>query len=306
MSKRDTAWAKQIDQGLAQFETHQAMPGIKNATTRNTLIEQFVESIHRVEYVAEISHRPLSPKRLDPSSGLYDPIKAAVMLRHQGKIDEAFWQAFLSVHFGKNRRTGWKLAADVYGALGQGSRWDWATTSANPKKFRAWLRSNQSGLQQSGGKFGNHRKYVSLSAQSNTGTGAAFETYVAWVKKHGDHSGLIANAQASVGSSPKLMFDYLYRSMSEVASFARMGKFDFLTMVGKLRLAPIEPGSVYMSGATGPLAGGRLLLGSGFSPKQIDQFLVQLGQDLGVGMQIVEDAVCNWQKSPHKFIAFRG
>ena len=57
------------------------------------------------------------------------------------------------------------------------------------------------------------------------------------------------------------VFDYLYRSMDAVASFGRMAKFDYLTMVAKLGLAPIEPGSTYMPGATGPLSGARLLFG---------------------------------------------
>lgn len=119
MSKRDPAWAKQIDQGLSQFATRQTVPGIRDAATRKVLVEQFVESIHRVEYVTEISRRRLSPKRLDPSSGLYDPIRAAVILRLQGQLDEAFWQTFLSVHFGKNGRTGWRLAATSMVPLGK-------------------------------------------------------------------------------------------------------------------------------------------------------------------------------------------
>jgi hypothetical protein len=306
MSKHDALWAQQIDDGLTKFMKSQPLPGIDKATHRKVLVEQFVESIHRVEYVVRIAGRPISAARLNPAMGIYDPIRAAALLRQQGKADEAFWQAFLSVHFGRNLRTGWQLAGDVYGSLGQGRFWDWATTSANPKGFRKWLHSNQTALAQKGGRFGNHRKYVSLDANSGSGTGAAFETYVDWVAQHGDHAGLIQDAKVNAGPDPRLMFDYLYRSMGTVASFGRMGKFDYLTMIGKLKLAAIDPGSVYMVGATGPLQGGRLLLGGRYTTKQVDQLLVKLGSDLGVGMQVIEDAICNWQKSPGKFIAFRG
>jgi len=49
--------------------------------------------------------------------------------------------------------------------------------------------------------------------------------------------------------------------MNDVERFGRTAKFDYLTMVGKLGLAAIEPGSTYMQGATGPLKGARLLFG---------------------------------------------
>ena len=80
-------------------------------------------------------------------------------------------------------------------------------------------------------------------------------------------------------------------------------------MVGKLDLAPIEPGSTYMPGATGPLTGARLLFGK---PKAtaaaLDGQLVLLNAYLKLrfGMQVLEDALCNWQKSPAKFVPFRG
>ena len=42
--------------------------------------------------------------------------------------------------------------------------------------------------------------------------------------------------------------------------------------------------------------------------KAIDQWLVELEAALGLhmGMQILEDALCNWQKSPDVLVRFRG
>jgi hypothetical protein len=97
--------------------------------------------------------------------------------------------------------------------------------------------------------------------------------------------------------------------MSAVKSFGRTARFDYLTMIGKLGLAPIEPGSAYLQGATGPVKGARLLFGDAhavLSLKELDIRLVQLGGELNVGMQVLEDALCNWQKSPQKFRPFRG
>jgi len=54
---------------------------------------------------------------------------------------------------------------------------------------------------------------------------------------------------------PRKAFYDLYRMMEVVASIGITARFDYLTMVGKLGLASIEPGSTYMQGATGPLQG---------------------------------------------------
>ena len=92
--------------------------------------------------------------------------------------------------------------------------------------------------------------------------------------------------------------------------FGRLGKFDFLTMLGKLGVAPIEPGSAYLVGATGPLQGARLLFANDpkakVGPRELDARLTKLDSYLSVGMQVLEDSLCNWQKSPRRFVSFRG
>ena len=81
-------------------------------------------------------------------------------------------------------------------------------------------------------------------------------------------------------------------------------------MLGKLGIAPIVPGSAYLGEATGPLVGARLLFegttDSNQDGRTLDRYLIELDECLGVGMQALEDALCNWQKSPHSFISFRG
>src|SRR5208282_6574722 len=102
-------------------------------------------------------------------------------------------------------------------------------------------------------------KYETLRPGSARGTGSVIQSYVAWIGANRGHSLLLDEARQAGGPDPKAVFDYLYRSMAVVTSFGRTGRFDFLTMLGKLRLANIEPGTPYLPGATGPLAGARLL-----------------------------------------------
>ena len=99
--------------------------------------------------------------------------------------------------------------------------------------------------------------------------------------------------------------------MRSVGSFGRTARFDYLNMIAKLDLAKIEPGSTYMTGATGPLKGARLLFGAPGAkakPTQLNAWLIELDASLGLemGLQVLEDALCNWQKSPARFKPFRG
>ena len=309
MRPRDRELAQQLEAGLCSFHrVNHPLPGIPDSNRRESFIEQLLESVHRVKYVSVIRARDVSDRRADPDDELFDPMKAAIIHQRQGGIDEAFWMVFLFVHFGKNAQAGWRYAREVYGRLGAPGRWDWASTSADPTGFRFWLSAHQDELKRKGvpGGFGNHHKYQSLSAYSETGTGAAFESYVRWVGPPRTHGELMEHGCQQANGDPRKSFDNLYRSMSTVASFGRTARFDYLTMVGKLKLAPIEPGSTYMQSATGPLKGARLLFGVRESATKLDQWLVELDVQLNVGMQVLEDALCNWEKSPTKFIPFRG
>lgn len=310
MRPKEQALARKLESGLHSFRI--PLSGIKNLACRTAFVEQLVESIRRIKYIHKIREQKLSSLRADPSSVLFDPIKAAVLRMNEGQLDEAFWLVFLSVHFGKHRKAGWRLARDVYGGLSSGGLWDWQNTSAHPKHFRQWLYENEATLTGDGviRRFGNHRKYQSLDAWSPTGTGAAFESYVKWVAASGTHQMLFQTALMHNAHDPKRTFDYLYKSMKVVASFGRTAKFDYLTMVGKLGLAVIEPGRPYLQGATGPLKGARLLFSgdanAGLNPRQLEAYLMELGSHLEVGMQVLEDALCNWQKKPSEFLPFRG
>jgi hypothetical protein len=308
---RDRRLAKQLSDGLLSFEQRKrSLPGIRSAAARAAFLEQLIESVHRVKFVSTISSRPLSERRADPNDEMFHPLKAAILYQRRGNIDEAFWLVFMFVHFGKNAKGGWRYAREVYGALGANFHWDWATASSNPDGFRAWLDLHQNDLKRKGapGGFGNHRKYESLSAYSAKGTGAAFKSYVEWIGPPRTHQTVMTQTVADANGDPRLAFDKLYRSMSVVARFGRTARFDYLTMVGKLRLAPIEPGSTYMENSTGPIAGARLLFGGKkkLCASELDALLVELDGVLKVGMQVLEDSLCNWQKSPRRFQPFRG
>lgn len=306
MSSRDAQWTNQIDAGLAAYEQdHGALPGLASVGARESLRRQLIDSIHRVEFVRTIAARPASEQRIDPDSDLFDPLRAAVVAHRNGNIDEAFWLVFLATHCGRNKSTGWRLAAELYGGNGLDERWTWARVTRG--HFRRWLAENADGFT---GRFGNHRKYETLRDDAPRSTGAVIESYVAWVAPPRTHEQLIEESRAEVGVERGAIFDHLYQSMSEVLSFGRTARFDYLTMLGKLGLADIEPNSPYIAQATGPYQGGRLLFGgeinAALTRDQVEARIVQLGAALNLGMQVMEDALCNWQKNPTRYVCFRG
>lgn len=307
MKERDQVRAGALDDALAVYavERH-ALPGIDDPDARGVLLAQLIDSIHRVEYPRRLLARDVSARRTDPADEEYfDPIRAAVHHARRGDHDEACWIVFLFVAYGKGKRTGWRLVRDVYGRLGQGRRWDWASVSADPLGVAEWIVAHAEQLWPKGTPrpFGAHRQHETIAP-----TGRTIGTYVAWVGGAGHQAKFNATLAAN-GADPRRTFDALYREMDSVHRFGRLAKFDYLTMLGKLDLARIEPGSTYMAGATGPVIGAKLLFGgdeNAMTAQWLDAQLLDLDSYLDVGMQVLEDALCNWQKSPTRFKPFRG
>jgi Alpha-glutamyl/putrescinyl thymine pyrophosphorylase clade 3 len=134
---RERGRARELDARLRSFgKKIRPLPGIEASSNREAFVEQIIESIRRITYISVIRERDLSKLRADPSTDFFDPLKAAVLRQREGRIDEAFWLVFLSVHFGKHRRAGWRLARDVYGRMNGADIWDWPRTSSNCKGFR--------------------------------------------------------------------------------------------------------------------------------------------------------------------------
>jgi hypothetical protein len=309
MKSKEMDRAKLMAERLVEYETNVGkLPGLKPKGHSEVLVGQLIESLRRIEFVHHIRDGDLSDSRLDPDNSIFDPLRAAVLQYRKGDYDEAYWLVFLATHFGKHAKQGWRLVREIYGKLGSG-RWTWKEVTAKPGEFRAWLQTNQKNFV--GRRFSNHRKFESLKAKSKKGTAVVVESYIEWVRPYGSHSAMVRELHKKVGQNPTEVFDAMYRSMDAVQRFGRLARFDFLTMLGKLGIAPIDPGSAYLwHNASGPLDGARLLfvgkVDANLPARKMDERLIELDSYLRVGMQTLEDALCNWQKSPSKFISFRG
>lgn len=284
------------------------LPGIALRAHEDAFLLQLVESVRRVKFIETVGARDISPLRSDPHSHLFDPVRAALLYVREGrKHDEACWLIFLSTLIGKHLRAGWLTTSQIYGALGHEEIWSFSRVRDNVEGFREWLEDHQSSIDR---KVGNHRKYLSLSGAKPHAAGAAIQTYVEWVSRRGTHKQLFERALEEAGEDERRAFEILFESMNAVDTFGRTGRFDYLTMIGKVGLARLVPNSPHLVGATGPLAGAHLLFEGARKARTpagtLDGRLVELGATLQVRMDVLEDAICNWQKNPGNFVPFRG
>jgi len=302
--------AERLDRAISRFEaTIGQLPGLASDAHREVLIEQIIDSERRVAYTDQLLSRVLDPVSADPRSTAFDPLRAAILHARSGSLDEAAWLVFLFVHFGKHRETGWRYIRYVYGAFGAEPHewWTWERTAADPTQFRFWLDEHQDDFHTEPGRhgFGNHHKYGSLKAWTDNGTGAAVQSYVDWVlSAGGDHQ---TRFDSLMQSTPEESFDAIYVALDSVVQFGRIARFDYLTMLSKLALIDIFPPHSYLIGATGPLRGAQLLLrgevGKG-SARELQAELSELGTIAGIRPDVLEDAVCNWQKYPARYVRF--
>lgn len=291
------------------------LPGLETAQKKEVLARQIVDSIRRIEYVEKLEKVNLSELRKNPNSTLFDPLKAAVLHSKNGNVDEAFWLLFLATHFGKSPAYGWSVVSDIYGRRGEGEAWTWDRVTADWSSFESWfkLASLEICNEKPKLKFSNHRKYQSLRHDTKNSVPTVVKSYIDYIGSHNSHLAKIAEAEYATSGDKSLQFDYFFKGLkSQVKSFSRLGVFDLVTMWAKVGLVNFYPQKAYFAGSTGPIPGATLLfygVEGGYSPDALEEKLSELSPQLDLGsysMQIFEDALCNWQKSPTEYIQFKG
>lgn len=304
--EQDSELYLNIKKSIIEYKLDYGLPGIDDETNLEVFILQIIDSQRRIKYIQKILEREHTNLVADPKSKAFDPLKAAVYFLNNQMIDEACWLIFLSINFGKNKKTNWALVKAFYGNLGDSENWTWEKITNDKVAFKSWIFENYQKLK-TYGNFGNHRKYCSLKPNIFS---KVILSYIDWIETNGGHSNLFNKAINSSKNDPKDSFLSLYKQMNDVYSFGRMGKFDYLCMIGKMKLANITPGEIFLSEATGPKDGCFILFGhhNKADINLMNDKLTLLEQKINLefGMQILEDAICNWQKNPNKYIYFNG
>mgnify|MGYP000507103011 CR=1 FL=1 len=293
-----------IEANLAEARHDLQLVGIDEADGRSVFARQLVDSERFMRRLRLYGRQSVCEANADPFGPYFHPLKAAAHFRNAGNIEEAIWITFLAVHFGQHHEDGWHAVSRVYGRIGDEGTWDWHSTSGSIPEFRHWLASQGNAITV---RFGNHRKYQSTDLSHPNGTGRVVESYVRWVGS--GHSQ--EERYSTLVPSSYDRFAAIYRSLTAVYGFGRLAKFDLLTRLRYLNLIKINaPRSAYLSASTGPIAGARLLCTNDHEGEirttLLDERIAELGNRLNLGMDVLEDALCNWQKSPHTYEPFIG
>ena len=79
--------------------------------------------------------------------------------------------------------------------------------------------------------------------------------------------------------------------------FGRTAAFDLLLFLGQMGVVDVAPEACHLAGATGPLQGARRLWGAARPTQELEQLAAELARYLEVSPDIIEDALCNWNKN---------
>src|SRR5579859_5769987 len=88
-----------IRSDLLKCSAKRPLLGIQEPRALDCLTRQLIDSIRRVEFAKRLATVRYNGSVVDPSSELFDPLKAAVVRARQGNSADAVWLIFLAVHF---------------------------------------------------------------------------------------------------------------------------------------------------------------------------------------------------------------
>lgn len=297
---------REVDAQLRKATTEIPLPGLFDEEAYTCFLYQLADSIRRISYVTTLSQKNTHLSNAHLKSIYFNPIKEAIALRNSNELDEAIWLIFIAICTGKHKDNGWELCRQIYTGLTTSVYWSWQNASREPISLANWIDANAARLKRIS-PFGNHRKFETFNPSNPNRISRTFESYISWALSYQNHAGMIRELCVSSRGDN---FESVYHSLSSVRRFGRLARFDFLTMLGKLDLAPLEPSHAYIQGSSGPAEGVRQLLGvqTSVAVPEANRILELLGMFLPYSfiMQVLEDALCNWQKDPTEYKYFPG
>jgi hypothetical protein len=212
-------------------------------------------------------------------------------------FQERVWVVYLATYFGKSKNSGWDLFKRASFKPDQ-SIIKFEQIKDDIDSYFKYL-SSIDFFQ--GCTFSNHRKYTAKELNGSKGLFRSIDYFVKNIQIY----------------CPEVEMDFhdMFLLSIKIPNFGRLAGFDFTSSLAKLDLNVKEPTSMYADHSTGPLqALGLLLKLTGNNTAIVYQR--ELGSDLMswfltnstifmVG-QVLEDAICNWQKNTTRYIRYVG
>jgi hypothetical protein len=267
-----------------------------DANTLNTLARQTNDSIRRIEIYRTYKERAIHAvsKKLD---FYHTSIPFVLAQRSDLSQNNRLWILYLATYFGKSNQSGWEL-------------FNRATFDSNKslmlfqdiqKDLDEYFRHLSSFDFFDGCSYSNHRKFT---AKRLTGEKGVFESMEYFVENINQYS-----------FEHRMDFHSIYKAAQKIPNFGRLAAFDFSSSLVKCGFNVAEPESMYGENSTGPLNAIGLLLrltNSDSSSKAKFQLCVDLmkwfqeNSNIFMVGQVLEDAICNWQKNPSTYTWYKG
>jgi len=262
----------------------------------NILANQTFDSIRRIQ-IYEIYEIRAREAVKEKKSFKYTSNPFVLAQRSDLSNQDKVWYIYLATYFGKSNKSKWELFNRATFHR-DGSIIKFNQIQADLDKYFKYLVSFDFFLNCN---YSNHRKFT---AKTLTGGNGVFKSMEYFVKNVGLYT-------------PQYEIDFhdMYLLSQKIPSFGRLAGFDFTSSLTKCGLNVKEPTSIYANHSTGPLEALELLLKltnndvSKASQKKLgidlmDWFLKN--SKIYMTAQVLEDAICNWQKDTVKYIRYTG
>ncbi len=279
----------------------EAISDILDTTLDDNIIHvlsmQMIDSIRRISiYRAYYNQADKAESSELPYHHTSNPFK--LCQRESLTLDSKIWYIYIATYFGKSNKSGWNLfkKASFYE---DGNLIDLDSIINNREEYFDYLRSLDF-FEKS--NYSNHRKFTKKALDGDKGFLNSANYFL--------------DNLSEFSSEEVIEFDTVYKKALLIPNFGRMAAFDFTSSLCKCNLNVAPPISMYHKASTGPLkALKELLIQSGtdnptkkaqirFGDNLLDWFVDN--SDIEIVAQVLEDTICNWQKSPHIYRRYFG
>jgi len=262
----------------------------------NILARQTIDSIRRIDVYNSYKKRALQAvnNKLE-----FIHTSNPFVLAQRSDLDEInkVWVLYVATYFGKSNKSKWELFNRAT-FDNSGSIMLFENIQKDLDKYFIHLSSFDFF---DGCAYSNHRKFT---AKRLTGEKGVIESMKYFVKNIDQYS--VKN---------KMDFHSIYELSQKIPNFGRLAAFDFSSSLVKCGLNIEEPQSMYAEHSTGPLDAIGLLLrltnndSSSKSKIKLSSDLMKwFIENTRIFMtgQVLEDAICNWQKNTSSYVRYSG
>lgn len=267
-----------------------------NESQLEILAKQSIDSIRRIEIYRAYRIRA-DQAVFSNKSYIFTSNPFVLCQRPDLEVQDKVWIIYLATYFGKSDKSKWELFERA--AFNQKkSFFSFALVKSDLDMYFQYL-SSIDFFQNC--NYSNHRKFTAKKLQGEKGFFRSVEYFVKNIDEY----------------TPKCRMDFhkMFQLSQKIPNFGRLAGFDFTSSLVKCGVNVDEPLSMYAENSTGPLQGLGLLLRltSNNSSKstqiklshELTEWFLENSKIFMVG-QVLEDAICNWQKNTRTYIKYKG